>query len=286
MDDARHLLGTLKTHPDSAGKLSLNLSWLGFSPVALRGFWCVASLGKMLLPGYKRALSTAVTYPGIIDAICGLIALASRQSKLHAEVRKALTPSAVPPTDEKARIRENFLGGLQRAFDLVLDRPDEARTVLKRVGAQHIVNMGKRAPPNARHRYPRVEDVPDAHAYVTSANLPDNFHRGGDSLVHVFMALPWVARSRPEELYIPSGLNRILRRPWEPDDTFMILRDMEKVYLRRSPIRVPEAPGRNNDCPCGSGRKFKKCCMRTSPAAPAPAAAPPEKHEGAEDGEE
>ncbi len=28
----------------------------------------------------------------------------------------------------------------------------------------------------------------------------------------------------------------------------------------RTPIRREAAPGRNDPCPCGSGRKFKKCC--------------------------
>jgi len=28
--------------------------------------------------------------------------------------------------------------------------------------------------------------------------------------------------------------------------------------LRRDPARV----GRNEPCPCGSGKKFKKCCLR------------------------
>ncbi|MGB2983919.1 MAG: preprotein translocase subunit SecA [Candidatus Bipolaricaulia bacterium] len=28
----------------------------------------------------------------------------------------------------------------------------------------------------------------------------------------------------------------------------------------RRPVRVKEAPGRNDPCPCGSGKKYKKCC--------------------------
>jgi len=40
-------------------------------------------------------------------------------------------------------------------------------------------------------------------------------------------------------------------------------------------------PGRNDPCPCGSGKKYKKCCLaveaarRTPPPAPPPAPAPP-----------
>jgi len=28
------------------------------------------------------------------------------------------------------------------------------------------------------------------------------------------------------------------------------------------PIKADAAPGRNDPCPCGSGKKYKKCCGR------------------------
>jgi hypothetical protein len=32
------------------------------------------------------------------------------------------------------------------------------------------------------------------------------------------------------------------------------------------PVKVEKRPGRNNKCPCGSGKKTKKCCPeRTRP---------------------
>lgn len=33
------------------------------------------------------------------------------------------------------------------------------------------------------------------------------------------------------------------------------------------PIRAGEEPGRNDPCPCGSGRKYKKCCYGQDTAA-------------------
>ena len=35
-----------------------------------------------------------------------------------------------------------------------------------------------------------------------------------------------------------------------------LLKDTEKV----KPIEVKAAPGRNDPCPCGSGKKYKRCC--------------------------
>lgn len=43
---------------------------------------------------------------------------------------------------------------------------------------------------------------------------------------------------------------------WKP---YMVEVDPEKLTpLQRSRMRV----GRNDTCPCGSGRKFKRCCLR------------------------
>ncbi|MGH9469826.1 MAG: SEC-C metal-binding domain-containing protein, partial [Terriglobia bacterium] len=39
-------------------------------------------------------------------------------------------------------------------------------------------------------------------------------------------------------------------------------------------VRRSEKVGRNDPCPCGSGKKYKKCHGATAPAASAPPAAP------------
>lgn len=30
--------------------------------------------------------------------------------------------------------------------------------------------------------------------------------------------------------------------------------------LRAGSVRAPRMPGRNEPCPCGSGKKYKRCC--------------------------
>lgn len=41
-------------------------------------------------------------------------------------------------------------------------------------------------------------------------------------------------------------------------------REAEEKLLKETPktepIKVGQTPGRNDPCPCGSGKKFKKCC--------------------------
>ena len=45
------------------------------------------------------------------------------------------------------------------------------------------------------------------------------------------------------------------------DEGFMKFGSREKKVVRTSqPIRVENKVGRNDPCPCGSGKKYKKCC--------------------------
>lgn len=34
------------------------------------------------------------------------------------------------------------------------------------------------------------------------------------------------------------------------------------IQGKQNPLRVEASAGRNDPCPCGSGKKFKKCCLR------------------------
>ena len=44
--------------------------------------------------------------------------------------------------------------------------------------------------------------------------------------------------------------------PGEPED----ISDVEGLLHPSEPYLAQESIGRNDPCPCGSGRKFKKCC--------------------------
>ena len=52
------------------------------------------------------------------------------------------------------------------------------------------------------------------------------------------------------------------------DDACIAVQDVRMVWiklsLRPDPRRVEKYPGRNDACPCGSGKKFKKCCGAAS----------------------
>jgi len=44
--------------------------------------------------------------------------------------------------------------------------------------------------------------------------------------------------------------------PDKPED----ISDLEKLLNPPTPIKAGNKIGRNDPCPCGSGKKYKKCC--------------------------
>jgi len=70
-----------------------------------------------------------------------------------------------------------------------------------------------------------------------------------------------IARGPAEQFYLPAALARPLQRAWTPSDTQQVLAPMAMAErAQRRPATRAASPGRNYPCPCGSGRKWKKCC--------------------------
>ena len=45
----------------------------------------------------------------------------------------------------------------------------------------------------------------------------------------------------------------------DPGQRAAATQDTREQVRRREPIKVDKLPGRNDPCPCGSGKKFKNC---------------------------
>ncbi len=58
----------------------------------------------------------------------------------------------------------------------------------------------------------------------------------------------------------------LLRRRW--------IKMKPGLVGRSTPVRAAPTPGRNDPCPCGSGRKYKQCCIDRPPTVAAEAADP------------
>jgi hypothetical protein len=56
---------------------------------------------------------------------------------------------------------------------------------------------------------------------------------------------------------LPAGMHLELQK-MSDDDMYA----MPLEYLKRTKAATPKKPHRNAPCPCGSGKKYKRCCGR------------------------
>ena len=66
-------------------------------------------------------------------------------------------------------------------------------------------------------------------------------------------------------------LKRQQRLLWQPNINDLPERDPATVIAGRTLVREGAKVGRNAPCPCGSGKKYKKCCLGKVLSAPSPA---------------
>ena len=59
------------------------------------------------------------------------------------------------------------------------------------------------------------------------------------------------------EIFEKNGWEfKIELKPDEPEE----IGDLEMLLNPIRPVKAEKKPGRNEPCPCGSGKKYKKCC--------------------------
>ena len=64
-----------------------------------------------------------------------------------------------------------------------------------------------------------------------------------------------------EALFPPAELMELWHVPWELEFGYKLLRRRLRDTSTQKTVRVEKKQGRNEPCACGSGRKFKVCCL-------------------------
>lgn len=238
----------------------------GFSCTALRGVWGAARLGKAMLPLYKKNLHEANTTLTILDATMGITAIGLRHSRTRAEVEKAL--AAVHRRKEEGGPFDKVLSAAAGLMEALLkDDPEQVaalRDFQRGIGARAVMRLTRSVPKGSPFAFEREEDVPEDLALTAGAHLDLPILNDMQAQKLTFLMLPWVAKAAPEDLYLPRDFIRAVRAPWKPADTYLLLRSFMEHYPNARPR--PEGPTRNGPCPCGSGKKFKRCCGETADA--------------------
>jgi hypothetical protein len=236
----------------------------GIVSIGLRGVWAAARIGKPLLAQYKRRAREVLTRLQHLDATACLVAIGTRHSRLRAEADKALG------AEISKEVRSNGSGDLAvvirkaALYFAEIDRTSpEARLEFHRgLGAPLATSMkGHVSSPN--FQFERPEDVPQEIALLMAVNANWIYLErapGSANAMTAFLAMvPWVARAAPEDLFLPRETLRALHVPWTPEQTLNVVRAM-RDHMGPRTDSVPRGPTRKGPCPCGSGKKYKRCC--------------------------
>ncbi|HEY4116986.1 MAG TPA: SEC-C metal-binding domain-containing protein [Byssovorax sp.] len=241
--------------PVLANALTLPLTTFGTIGLCLRAAWVAAKAGAWLLPSLERAYAEAKDALRLNDAVFGLTAMALRHPRLRADVSTVLaTGRATRDTSI-----DTYASWLVKCAESALDAP-EPRACGRAIGAELWRQLTEHLPETSPLRFASEDDVPDdialPCALLSRADLlVDRKHAG-----LVLLSLPFVARAEADELFFAEEHIVAIRRPARVDDTIDLLQGWRKLFLNAVAEPKREGPSRQGPCPCGSGKKYKRCC--------------------------
>ncbi|MDX9724310.1 MAG: SEC-C domain-containing protein [Myxococcota bacterium] len=242
----------------------LLLAWAGIRSsnlgVLVRSLWATGRAGKPMMPSLRRAWAACLTPNKYYLGVFGMLAVALRHSSFRAEVLRAFKRKELPPTASPY-------------FDAML--PRECCPILQEQASRVILDEL----PGLKDAYLKIfkDAVPPEswEAFCVDGELaPDlrDFFLSGHDCIFSFPAdtplvlllLSSCLGFSPERLYLPRVYCDKMR---EIPDAFLLAFMREQSLQNATPsiVRKASEPGRNQPCSCGSGRKYKHCCMNQRP---------------------
>ncbi|HEX2571296.1 MAG TPA: SEC-C metal-binding domain-containing protein [Polyangia bacterium] len=234
-------------------KVYLPILAIGYGPLSLRALWAIARAGKLALPALKRALQDRESLPGWSGPALGLVAVALRHQRLRAEALGALSLARMPATVREDPRAEPLLACIHESMEhpkLSGALGPIERRVFAHMMACIVVDRATGRPQRTQE-----EMFQDEHALARLANLPFEHLFARGHLTTLLQGVMTLVPRPAEELYLPAA--HIQDAP-----TFSpaAAAGLARIARPPDPVRAPERPGRNAPCPCGSGKKYKKCC--------------------------
>jgi hypothetical protein len=262
-EDVHELLASMPGGPEvlfSDGiTLSYGLVWQGFAPLALRGAWLAGKLGRSGLSFYKRAHEQAQNVLRFMDSSLGLVALASRHGSLRGEIRKVLQRDLHEDVGAN-KFRRTILAAARAALSLSCDQPEVYNMTSLEYGRRTYLTLSGERSIDDPFEPEELLSVREDLALPSVALLPYSFLDDVEMTAQLFLMTPYAARAQAESFYFPRADLAAFTRPWELDDSLRLLRSFRESRRPAQPARAAPTPGRNDACPCGSSKKYKRCC--------------------------
>ena len=229
----------------------------GFVPSIVRAMRLPLQLGKSALPVYKLIYRDCGGRTDLLHGASGLVAIGLGHSSLRAQVRKTL--ERVPRVLTDPFLRTQF----GPFFGRLATDPRFARSVAVACGDKAWNVCAEALPKDSPWRRESYGTEAAQHAFAAwmACNAPS--HREEEPGI-ALSAVPAAVLRPVEMLYLPGegirDLDVHLGADWAFDQTVRML-DSYRKHGAVTPVRAADQPGPNERCSCGSGKKFKRCCM-------------------------
>jgi len=225
----------------------------------LRGIWAAGRIGPMLVRSYFNRFDRARSAMKALDAVLALTTIALRHEGARAEIVRDLERRAeVSPERPFANVFEYFV---RVALDCI-SNPSALEQPARALGAvlYRQLAQGKLAP--GAYGYAESDEHVPADlaetAYLNAGGALEADPEG--AFVHLFAAVPLLAKAPVEAFHYPSALVSSLVDPWGEEEVRAHHEQLRAARGVRAPMKYDAKIERNAPCPCGSGKKFKKCC--------------------------
>jgi hypothetical protein len=255
--ERRNLDELLATTKNGQGTPTFPCSIQSGSTFFLRSAWVAARLGKGALPAYKTTFAEAEDWQQQLDAGLGLGAIGLRHAGTLAEVKRIFEAYA-PPPPEGAQVDPAVKSRATIAHHVLetLEHADERLATIMKIGREFGVIAGQNLPEGHPLHFTEPSQVSDELARTAVLSVDGDIHDGHVQNLTI-TALPLAARAAAEDFYYPREVVRAWLGQWTPEESLDRLKRFAEP--KKEAVRAAPKPGRNDPCPCGSGKKWKKC---------------------------
>lgn len=242
-------------------QLSLNLVRTGLLSLGLRGVWIASKLPGLTVPAAKRRyLGAKGPLMSVLSDGASLAAIGLRHRRYRSEVTKVL---------ERAKCSNQVGATKQEVFCHMAREYNRRYPEMSDALRQHTVEQAQRVMMEVFEEVmgpglPPVEElhesIPVSMFLIKPMNVRSSIRGVRMFLEHV----PWAVGAQARDFYPPQPFARFVRGPWAREDGLELLEGCvgEAMAPRQEPVVKGPKVGRNMPCPCGSGRKYKRCCLK------------------------
>jgi SEC-C motif len=259
MGGSEGLEDILEKMVESDTTLTYSLFYHGELTLAYRGIFCAGKIGRSILPLYKRGLRDAGHFVDALESLTALLVLALRNRKLSAEIRKVFDSLQRTHSDAAAHLtnqNENW----PLLLNTALQEPEKLAALYRKNCRQELFNLcqGRPGPPLD---FDSPDDVPDDLALAANFSRCGDFMNNGPLLLDIIQSATCLAHLEAPALYLPqAALDRLDTRA-PPHESLNLATRHRRFYGTPEPAKKAPKPGRNAPCPCGSNKKYKRCCL-------------------------